>query len=82
MRFSEYRHAGITQVVAVYSELFNRRRKRLGDRAHPYHETVTGDIVSIRAEQVIEALRQVAPQLWVKELSADTRPVRAGTLGR
>ena len=42
MRFSEYSHAGITQVVAVYSELFNRRRKRLGDRPCAYHEAVTG----------------------------------------
>lgn len=82
MRFSEYSHAGITQVVAVYSELFNRRRKRLGDRPHAYHETVTGDIVSIRAGRVIEALRQVLPQLWATELSAEARPVRAGTLGR
>jgi ADP-heptose:LPS heptosyltransferase len=59
MRFAEYSQAGITQVTAVYSELFNRRRKRLGDRPHAYHETVTGDIASITAGQVIEALRQV-----------------------
>jgi ADP-heptose:LPS heptosyltransferase len=79
MRFSEYSHAGITQVVAVYSELFNRRRRRLGDRPHPYHETVTGDIVSIRAEQVIEALRQVSHQHGVGELSAEALPFRAST---
>jgi ADP-heptose:LPS heptosyltransferase len=81
MRFSEYRHAGITQVAAVYSELFNRRRERLGDGPHPYHETVTGDIVSIRATAVIEALKELAPELCVSEPSAQAQPVRAGTLG-
>lgn len=60
MRFSEYSHAGITQVVAVYSELFNRRRKRLGNRPYAYHETVTGDIVAIRAAAVIEALKNLS----------------------
>ena len=63
MRFSEYSHAGITQVAAVYSELFDRRRKRLGDRQYPYHETVTGDIASIRAATVMETLKKLAPEL-------------------
>jgi ADP-heptose:LPS heptosyltransferase len=81
MRFSEYSHAGITQVAAVYSELFNRRRKRLGDRPYAYHETVTGDIVAIRAATVIEALKELAPELCAGELSKEARPVRAGTLG-
>jgi ADP-heptose:LPS heptosyltransferase len=79
MRFSEYSHAGITQVVAVYSELFNRRRKRLGDGQHPYHETVTGDIASIRAAAVMEALRQVSPELCAGEHSGEARIVCAGT---
>jgi hypothetical protein len=81
MRFSEYSHAGITQVAAVYSELFNRRRKRLGDRPYAYHETVTGDIVAIRAEAVIDALNEVAPELCVSELSKEARDLRAGSLG-
>jgi ADP-heptose:LPS heptosyltransferase len=79
MRFSEYSHAGITQVVAVYSELFNRRRKRLGDRPYAYHQTVTGDIVSIRAATVVEALKDLSPELCASELSREARPVRAGT---
>jgi ADP-heptose:LPS heptosyltransferase len=79
MRFSEYSHAGITQVASVYSELFNRTRKRLGDRPVPYHETVTADIVSIQAEAVIEALREVAPQLRAAAPSAQALPVRVGT---
>jgi ADP-heptose:LPS heptosyltransferase len=81
MRFSEYSHAGINQVVAVYSELFNRRRKREGDGPHPYHETVTGDIVSIRAAAVIDALKELAPELCVSESGAQAQPARAGTLG-
>jgi ADP-heptose:LPS heptosyltransferase len=68
MRFSEYSHAGITQVAAVYSELFNRRRKRLGDRPYAYHETVTGDIVAIRAATVVEALKDLSPELCASEL--------------
>jgi hypothetical protein len=81
MRFSEYSHAGITQVAAVYSKLFNRRRKRLGDRPYAYHEAVTGDIVSIRAATVIEALKDLSPELCAGELSREARPVRAGTVG-
>jgi ADP-heptose:LPS heptosyltransferase len=65
MRFSEYSHAGVTKVTAVYSELFNRKRKRFGDGPHPYHETVTGDIVSIRAAAVIDALKELAPELCI-----------------
>jgi ADP-heptose:LPS heptosyltransferase len=79
MRFSEYSHAGITQVAAVYSELFNRRRKRFGDRPYAYHETVTGDIVAIRAAAVIEALKELSPELCAGELSKEARPVHAGT---
>jgi len=78
MRFSEYSHAGITQVVAVYSELFNRRRKRLGDRPYPYHEAVTGDIVAIRAATVIEALKGVSPELCAGELPREAGPVSTG----
>jgi ADP-heptose:LPS heptosyltransferase len=76
MRFSEFSHAGITQVATVYSEFFNRRRKRLGDGPCAYHETVTGDIVSIRAATVIEALKELAPMLCASELSGETRPIR------
>jgi ADP-heptose:LPS heptosyltransferase len=75
MRFSEYRHAGITQVTAVYSELFNRRRKRLGDRPYAYHETVTGDIVSIRAATVFEALKDLSPELCASELHFGRDPL-------
>jgi ADP-heptose:LPS heptosyltransferase len=69
MRFSEYSSAGITQVAAVYSDLFNHRRKRLGDRPYAYHEAVTGDIVAIRAATVIEALKELSPELCADELS-------------
>jgi ADP-heptose:LPS heptosyltransferase len=80
MRFSEYSHAGITQVVAVYSELFNRRRKRLGDGPHPYHETVTGDIVSIRAAAVMEALKKISPEHCAGEHSGEARLLAAENL--
>jgi len=80
MRFSEYSHAGITQVVAVYSELFNRKRKRQGDGPHPYHETVTGDIVSIRAAAVIEALKKISPEHRADELSRGARLLAAENL--
>ena len=80
MRFSEYSHAGITQVVAVYSELFNRRRKRLGDGPHPYHETVTGDIVSIRAAAVIEALKKISPEHRASQPSGEARLLAAENL--
>jgi ADP-heptose:LPS heptosyltransferase len=80
MRFSEYSHAGITQAVAVYSELFNRKRKRLGDGPHPYHETVTGDIVSIRAAAVIEALKKISPKHGAGEPSGEARLLAAENL--
>jgi hypothetical protein len=80
MRFSEYSHAGITQVAAVYSELFNRRRKRLGDGPHPYHETVTGDIVSIRAAAVMEALKRISPEHCAGEHSGEARLLAAENL--
>jgi len=80
MRFSEYSHAGITQAVAVYSELFNRKRKRLGDGPHPYHETVTGDIVSIRAAAVIEALKKISREHCASELSGEARLLAAENL--
>jgi ADP-heptose:LPS heptosyltransferase len=80
MRFSEYSHAGITQAVAVYSELFNRKRKRLGDGPHPYHETVTADIVSIRAAAVIEALKKISPEHRAGEPSGGARLLAAVNL--
>ena len=80
MRFSEYSHAGIMHVVAVYSELFNRRRKRLGDGPHPYHETVTGDIVSIRAAAVMEALKRISPEHCAGEHSGEARLLAAENL--
>jgi ADP-heptose:LPS heptosyltransferase len=80
MRFSEYSHAGITQVAAVYSELFNRRRTRLGDGPHQYHETLTGDIVSIRAAAVIEALKKISPEHRASEPSGEARLLAAENL--
>jgi ADP-heptose:LPS heptosyltransferase len=74
MRFSEFKHSAITQVVAVYPELFLRRRKRLGDGPYAYHETVTADIVSIRAVTVIEALKELAPELCINKLSREYDP--------
>jgi ADP-heptose:LPS heptosyltransferase len=74
MRFSEFQHAGITQVVSVYPELFLRRRKRLGDGLYAYHETVTSDIVSIRAATVIESLKELVPELCIKKVSGECDP--------
>jgi ADP-heptose:LPS heptosyltransferase len=80
MRFCEYSHAGITQVAAVYSEWFNRRRERLGDRHYAYHEIVTGDIVSIRAAPVIDALKKLLSERSASESSGKARSTRAGTV--
>jgi ADP-heptose:LPS heptosyltransferase len=57
MRFSEYLNAGIDRVATIYPEVFNRRRKRLGDGPYAHSETVTADIASIGATTVIESLR-------------------------
>jgi ADP-heptose:LPS heptosyltransferase len=57
MRFSEYGNIGIGHVATLYPEVFNRRRKRLGDGLYAHSETVTSDIASITAGAVIESLR-------------------------
>jgi len=57
MRFSEYIKAGINHVAAIYPEVVNRRRERLGDGPYAYSETVSADIASIEATTVIKSLR-------------------------
>lgn len=57
MRFSEYRNAGIDDIVTtIYPEIVNRRRKRVGDGPYAYSQTVTSDIASIHAATVLTAL--------------------------
>jgi ADP-heptose:LPS heptosyltransferase len=74
LRFSEFSHAGINRIAAVYPELFNRRRKRLGDGPYAYHEAVTADIVSIQAATVIESLKELAPELCGSARSGERDP--------
>lgn len=60
-RFTEYRAAGIENVVCVYPPLFERRRARRGEGPYHYHQAVTGDMATIRAEPVLEQLESLWP---------------------
>ena len=59
MRFSEYANIGIDHVATLYPEVFNRRRKRLGDGLYAHSQTVTSDIASIGAGVVLDSLRRL-----------------------
>jgi len=59
MRFSEYSNTGINQVATIYPEVFNRRRKHVGDGPYGYGETVSADIASIQATTVMKALEDL-----------------------
>ena len=58
-RFTDYAEAGINGVATVYPAVFTRRRKQLGDIPYHYPQAVSGDMATIRAGEVLEALRQV-----------------------
>ncbi|MGO9801605.1 MAG: glycosyltransferase family 9 protein [Candidatus Binatus sp.] len=63
MRFAEYRRAGIANIATVYPEVFSRRRKRVGDvPIYPHRDTVSADIASIRAETVMNELKNLVQQ--------------------
>jgi ADP-heptose:LPS heptosyltransferase len=58
-RFTDYAEAGIEGVATVYPAVFLRRRKRLGDVPYHYPQAVSGDMASIGAGEVLEALLRV-----------------------
>lgn len=55
-RFTDYAQAGIDGVATVYPGVFTRRRKRLGEVPYHYPQAVSGDMATIRADRVLEAL--------------------------
>ena len=57
-RFTDYAEAGIHGVVTVYPSVFVRRRKRLGEIPYHYPQAVSGDMASITADSVLEALHR------------------------
>lgn len=58
-RFTEYARAGIAGVETVYPEVFERRRRRVGDHAYDYTDAVSADIASIDAGRVLRALERL-----------------------
>jgi ADP-heptose:LPS heptosyltransferase len=58
-RFTDYAEAGINGVATVYPAVFTRRRKQLGDIPYHYPQAVSGDMATIRAGEVLQALRRV-----------------------
>jgi len=59
LRFTEYERAGIGNAVTVYPQVFERKRKRLGDFRHDYAHAITVDIVSIDATRVFAAMENL-----------------------
>jgi ADP-heptose:LPS heptosyltransferase len=59
VRFADYSGAGITNVRTLYPKAVIEKRKRYGNTSYAYSETVTADIVSIAASQVLAELRSV-----------------------
>jgi ADP-heptose:LPS heptosyltransferase len=55
-RFTDYAEAGIDGVATVYPAVFVRRRERLGNAPYHYPQAVSGDMATIRAGEVFEAL--------------------------
>jgi ADP-heptose:LPS heptosyltransferase len=58
-RFTDYAEAGIPGVVTVYPGVFVRRRQRLGNVPYHYPQAVSADMASIKANEVLDALRQL-----------------------
>jgi ADP-heptose:LPS heptosyltransferase len=61
MRFADYSGAGITNVRTLYPRAVMEKRKRYGNTSYAYSETVTADIVSIEASQVLAELCSMLP---------------------
>jgi ADP-heptose:LPS heptosyltransferase len=59
-RFTDYAEAGIPGVATIYPAVFTRRRKRLGECPYHYPQAVSGDMATIRAEEVLDALQRTA----------------------
>lgn len=58
IRFTEYGSAGIDNISTVYPEVFQRRRRRVGDRSLHY-TAVSADIASIKALAVLNELEEI-----------------------
>lgn len=55
-RFTDYRAAGVDNVLDVYPPLFARRRARRGEGPYHYPEAVTADMATIAGDSVLEQL--------------------------
>jgi hypothetical protein len=58
-RFTEYTMAGVDNVVTVYPDVFNRKRKNTGWVSYNYPDAVSADIASIKASVVFDKLQTV-----------------------
>jgi hypothetical protein len=61
VRFADYSGAGIANVRTLYPRAVIEKRKRYGNTSYAYSETVTADIVSIEASQVLAELCSMLP---------------------
>jgi ADP-heptose:LPS heptosyltransferase len=66
-RFTDYAEAGIERVATVYPAVFLRRRGRLGDVPYHYPQAVSGDMATIRADEVLEALERAVQARGVSD---------------
>ncbi len=57
-RFTDYAAAGIGAVATAYPAVFIRRRNRLGDVPYHYPQAVSGDMSTITAAEVLDALQR------------------------
>lgn len=62
-RFSEYKSAGIPGVETVYAQPFLRSWKKKNHALFSHYCAVTNDITTVSAEDILQALRQVKPDL-------------------
>ena len=61
VRFADYSGAGIANVRTLYPRAVIEKRRRYGTTSYAYSETVTADIVSIKASQVLAELCSMLP---------------------
>lgn len=67
-RFSEYKSAGIPGVETVYAHPFLQSWKKKKHVLFSHYCAVTHDITTIRAEDILQALQQVKPDLLRKPI--------------
>jgi ADP-heptose:LPS heptosyltransferase len=72
IRFTEYGSAGIDNIATVYPEVFQQRRRRVGDYSLHY-TAVSADIASITAGTVLNELEEI---LELNEMIESSSPVQ------